>query len=176
MKPLLLLLCALLIPSLPAPAQGAAAPQNAAAPQDINFNFNFQYLQKSRVTAATLGYAVAVPDGKVPGGTVAFDATVTGKNGIIERETLSFIDEKGAILGTLTSTFDEDGHLESQALTEGKAPARPLDWPSPRRRVAGFDGQRFDLDGALCAAKRSSQGARFERAVSHRHPRNQDGL
>ena len=41
---------------------------------------------------------------------------------------MSFINEAGTILGTLTSSFDEKGHLKGQSLVEGAKPPRALDW------------------------------------------------
>lgn len=131
MKKFLPLLCALLC-ALPALAQ------DKDAPKEFGFKFNFEYSDETHVLSAHVGFQRELAGGKP----VVFDETVEGKNGITESETLSFITETGAVLGTLSSSFDQSGHLKGQSLVEGTAPPRALNWfatdtKSPLFTVAG---------------------------------------
>ena len=115
----LLLLCAL-VGAVPALAQN----KDKDAPKELGFNFGFQYSPETRVTSAKIGYQRLIPSAQP----AVFDETVTGKNGVIESETISFLNPNGAVLGTLSSSFDGSGHLKTQSLTQGNSPPRALDW------------------------------------------------
>ena len=155
MKKLLPLLCALLC-ALPTFAQ------EKEAPKEFGFNFNFEYSDKTRVISAHVGYQREIA-GAQP---VVFDETVAGKNGVIESEKLSFINEAGAVLGTLTSSFDEKGHLKGQSLVEGAKPPRALDW-----FVAGTKSPLLTLqDSALTASYTLRDGLLQQRVLNVKTP------
>ena len=150
------LLGALSVPALPALAQ------ETEAPSEIGFEFNYNYDGKTRVTAFNVGYKRLLVDAAP----VVFDATVIGASGAIESDVLSFFDEKGAVLGTLTSTFDKSGHLKSQALAEGKAPARALNWFE-----IGTQSPLLTLGDSVLTARYSAQDGRLKtRVLSLRLP------
>ena len=112
------LLCLL---SLSAPVCAQNAPE---APKEFGFNFNFQYEDTTRVTSVQVGLQREFPDAKP----VPFDVTTMMKKGIISGEVLSFLNDKGEVLGTLSSKFDEQGQLQSQQLDETGGTPRDLDW------------------------------------------------
>ena len=152
MKKFLPSLCALVCAlSLPALAQDKAAPATDA-PKEFGFNFNFDYSNEKPYAPANLTYQREIA-GREP---VPFEESVIGKKGVAESEKLSFIDNAGAVLGTLDSTFDESGHLTGQSLTEGKLPPRALDWfktgaQSPALTLGGsaVTARYFVRDGFL---------------------------
>ena len=144
------LLCALVC-ALPALAQDQAAPATDA-PKEFGFSFNFDYSNEKPYAPANITYQREIAGSKP----VPFEETVIGKKGVAESEKLSFIDDAGAVLGTLDSTFDESGHLTGQSLTEGKLPARALDWfktsdQSPALTLGGsaVTARYFVRDGFL---------------------------
>ncbi len=150
MKKFIPLLCALVC-ALPALAQDKAAPA-ADAPKELGFSFNFDYSNEKPYAPANLTYQREIA-GREP---VPFEESVIGKKGVAESEKLSFIDDAGAVLGTLDSTFDPSGHLTGQSLTEGKLPARALDWfktgaQSPALTLGGsaVTARYFVRDGFL---------------------------
>ncbi len=151
MKKLLPLLCAFLC-ALPALAQ------NEEPPKELGFNFGYQYSEETRVSSANLAtqrnFAGAKP--------VTFEETVAGKKGVIERETLSFLDGEGAVLGTLNSAFDGSGHLTGQSLTEGTTPARALNW-----FATGAQSPVLTIKGSFLSARYTTQnGCLRERVLT----------
>ena len=150
MKKFIPLLCALVC-ALPALAQDKVAPATDA-PKEFGFSFNFDYSDQKPYAPANLTYQREIA-GSEP---VPFEESVIGKKGVAESEKLSFIDDAGAVMGTLNSTFDESGHLTGQSLTEGKLSARALDWfktgaQSPALTLGGsaITARYFVRDGFL---------------------------
>ena len=131
------LLCALLC-ALPASAQ------EKDAPKEFGFNFGYEYSSKTRVTSVSLAtqrnFAGTKP--------VIFEKTVTGQKGVIESETIFFLDDEGAVLNTLNSLFDESGHLASQTLTKGTEPPRALNWFK-----MGAQSISLDVDDSFLSAR-----------------------
>lgn len=113
-----LLFCLL---SLTAPL---CAQDAAEAPKEFGFNFNYQYSDKTGVTSIEIGYQREFPGAKH----VPFDSTIMVKRGLISQETLSFLNDKGEVLGTLSSKFDAQGQLQGQQISETKGKARDLNW------------------------------------------------
>ncbi len=108
------------------------------APKEFGFNFSYSFSEKTRVTSVEIGFQREIPGAKA----VPFDQTVTGKKGLLTRETLSFLSASGEVLGTLNTFFDATGKLESQKLTEKDQPERALSWfktaaKSPSLSVTG---------------------------------------
>ena len=108
------------------------------APKEFGFNFSYSFSEKTRVTLVEIGFQREIPGAKA----VPFDQTVTGKKGLLTKETLSFLSASGEVLGTLNTFFDATGKLESQKLTEKNQPERALSWfktaaKSPLLNVTG---------------------------------------
>ena len=164
MKNFILLLCAFLsalsVPALPALAQ--QADQKTEAPRPFSFDLRFEFSSKTRKDPFKIGYKRVIA-GQEP---ISFDLTLIGKKGAIESDTITFLDAKGKVLGTLVSTYDAGNYLKSQILTEGDLPPRALNWFETEAQSPALT-----LDGSPLTARYSARAGRLsERVLEYRLP------
>lgn len=121
MKPFLTLCAAAASLALPCLAQNETAPD---APRQLAFNFSASYSSKDKVTIVEIGYQRIFS----PANSAQFDKTIVGEGGFLTSETLSFLDAKGQTIGTLSSSFNAQGQLQSQQLSAPNQAPRALSW------------------------------------------------
>lgn len=116
----------LLVLAAPLCAQNQAkdTPPAKDTSPEFSYDVSFSTSEQTHTSSVIIGYKRLLPSATP----VIFDQTVTGAKGLPTKETLSFLNTAGRVLGTLSSDFDAAGKLQSQTLTEqGQAP-RALNW------------------------------------------------